>query len=287
MTVPRIVVCWKWVSLDGEREADPRWAGVSAADEAALEIALQLAERCTWTPTPGEPPPVTVVCVGPPAADEVLRDALAAGATDVVRVDAADHLDSRTVAAALCEIVADAELVLCGDYSIDRGTGSVPVFLAAERGLAQALGVVAIDIDRSSSGSSDDTPTPLRVTRRLDGGRREVLDVGLPAMVSVEGAVARLRRAPLAAELAARRADIPTVPGPQGIPRDAEVHPFRPRPRLLPAPSGDSLDRVRQLLDVGGDEVHAELVTLDPPEAAARIVTQLREWAYLPGPDAG
>ena len=41
----KIAVCWKWVSLDREREADRRWSGVSAADEAALELALTLAGR--------------------------------------------------------------------------------------------------------------------------------------------------------------------------------------------------------------------------------------------------
>ena len=35
-----IAVCWKWVTADG----DERWAGVSDADRAALEIGLRLAE---------------------------------------------------------------------------------------------------------------------------------------------------------------------------------------------------------------------------------------------------
>ena len=52
--------------------------------------------------------------------------------------------------------------------------------------------------------------------RRLDGGRREVLAVPPPAVLSVEGAVARLRRASLPAELESRRAVIEVVPGPDG-----------------------------------------------------------------------
>ena len=82
--------------------------------------------------------------------------------------------------------------------------------------------------------------------------------------MSVEGAVARLRRAPLAASLASRRHDVTTIAGPHGHPAEAEVHPYRPRTRALPAPTGGSLDRVRQILDVGGGDTHAELVTLDP-----------------------
>lgn len=270
----KITVCWKWVSLDREREADRRWSGVSAADEAALEIALQLAEAAN-----GE---VTVICLGPASADDVLREAVATGVTSVVRIDAATELDSRVVAVAIAEHAAGSDLVLCGDYSLDRGTGSVPAFLADELSYAQALGLIAVEtdqLDRNQLGSS-----PLRVVRRLDGGRREVLDVTLPAVMSVEGSVARLRRASLAASLAARTATVGVVRGPHGRLPESEIHPFRPRARVLAAPDGGSLDRVRQILDIGGGDVHAELLTLDPPTAASRILDQLRDWGYLDAP---
>ena len=269
----RIAVCWKWVSLDRDHELDERWAGVSAADEAALEIALAIRDAVRGTAAHGDTT-VTVVGLGPADADDVLRTALAAGADAIRRIDASPELDSRTVAAALAGQVADADLVVCGDYSIDRGTGSVPAFIAAERGIAQALGLVELDVATAASSM-------LRVVRRLDGGRRELLDVTLPAVVSVEGSVARLRRAPLAGSLAARSAPIAVVPGPHGRPPETEVHPYRPRPRTLAAPTGDTLSRVRAILDVGGLDSHAETVTLDPPEAARRIIDQLREWGYV------
>ena len=41
-----IGVCWKWVVGD---DGDERWAGVSDADRAALEIALRLAEATGTT----------------------------------------------------------------------------------------------------------------------------------------------------------------------------------------------------------------------------------------------
>jgi electron transfer flavoprotein beta subunit len=257
----KTAVCWKWVSLDREHELDERWAGVSPADEAALEIALTLADD------------VTVFCLGPREADDVLRDALAAGATAAMRIDASTELESRTVAAALAERLRDVDLVVCGDYSLDRGTGSVPAFIAAELGIAQALGLVEIE-----AGTM-----PLRVVRRLDGGRRELLDVSLPAVLSVEGSVANLRRAALGASLAARSTTVPSVPGPHGRLPDTEVHPYRPRPRTLPAPSGDSLSRVRDILNVGGGDSHAETVTLEPAAAARRLLDQLGEWGYLDG----
>jgi len=265
----RIAVCWKWVSLDRDHDVDERWAGVSAADEAALEVALSIRDRLG--PDRAD---VSVTCLGPAGAEDVLRVALATGATSVGRIDASPELDSRTVASALYEHLADSDLVICGDYSIDRGSGSVPAFIAAELGRAQALGLV--DIDLTSPGSGQ-----FRVLRRLDGGRREVLDVPLPAVVSVEGSVAQLRRAPLAASLAVRTTVIPTVIGPHGRPADAEIHRARPRPRTLRPPLGDALSRVRAILDVGAAESHAETVTLEPEAAAQRIVDQLREWGYL------
>ncbi len=264
----KITVCWKWVSLDREREADRRWSGVSAADEAALEVALQIAEL-----TGGA---VTVICLGPDGADGVLRDAMALGVSAVLRVDASTELDSRVVAVAIAEHAAGSDLVLCGDYSLDRGTGSVPAFLADELSCAQALGL--IDVQLGDRPLGDD---PLRVVRRLDGGRREVLDVTLPAVLSVEGSVAKLRRASLASSLTSRNATVDVVRGPHGRLPESEVHPFRPRARVLPAPDGGSLDRVRQILDVGGGDAHAELITLEPAAAASKIVDQLREWGYL------
>ncbi len=274
----KIAVCWKWVSLDREREADHRWSGVSAADEAALEVALTIADQAGADAPFGAEVEVMVICLGPASADEVLRDAIAAGATSAVRLDASTELDSHVVAIALAEHLGDRDLVLCGDYSLDRGTGSVPAFLAGELSSAQALGLLEVDT------SSHDDSGVLRVVRRLDGGRREILDVTAPAVLSVEGSAASLRRASLAASLAARTAPVDVVRGPHGRLPEAEIHPYRPRARVVPAPAGGSLDRVRQILDIGGGEMHAELVTLDPPAAASKILGQLRDWGYLDAP---
>jgi len=268
----KIAVCWKWVSLDREHEADRRWSGVSAADEAALEVALTIANASSDTSSD-----VTVICLGPSGADDVLRDALAVGATAARRIDASTELDSRVVAVALAEHLRGHDLVFCGDYSLDRGTGSVPAFIAGELSSAQALGLLEVRATHATSGT-------FRVVRRLDGGRREILDVAAPAVLSVEGSAATLRRAPLAASLAARTATIEVVRGPHGRLPEAEIHPYRPRARVLQAPTGGSLDRVRQILDVGGGDIHAELVTLDPTAAASKILDQLRDWGYLDEP---
>ena len=46
-------------------------------------------------------------------------------------------------------------------------------------------------------------------------------------------------------------------------------------------PSGDAFARIGQLTDAGGSTRRAEVVTLDPAPAAAKIVETLRAWGYL------
>ena len=40
--------------------------------------------------------------------------------------------------------------VWCGDHSLDRGTGAVPAYLAAQLGLAQALGLVDVELEAAA-----------------------------------------------------------------------------------------------------------------------------------------
>lgn len=266
-----IAACLKWTARPGAPDqADDRFAGVSPADQAALEVALTLAG------TLGKE--VTAIAVGPPGAERVLREALACGATRAIRVDAAPGLRSADAAAAIAHVVAGADVVVCGNVSLDRGTGSVPAFIAHHLGVVQALGLVAVQV--GSDGSVDH----LAAVRRLDGGRREVLSVPLPCVVSVEGSVASLRRAGLRASLAGRNAAVEVVPCRVPVhPTPASiVTPFRPRARVMPAPAGDDvLERLRALTDTGAAPSHGEVVTLPAPEAAERIVRALREWGYV------
>lgn len=262
---PRIVVCLKWVAHPGEPH-DERFAGMSPADQAALELALLQGESYETG--------ITAITVGPAGADKVLRDALAAGARRVVRVDAPTNVLSADVAAAIAATVPDATWVWCGDYSLDRGTGSVPAFLAGQLLARQALGV----IDVTFGGDV------VNATRRLDGGRREMLHVTAPAVVSVEGATAHMRRAGLGALRAAGRTPVEVVS--PSTPIDVEhavVRPYRPRARALSAPAGQSaLDRLRVLTDSStASAVRGETVELEPAAAAARIVSALRDWGYL------
>jgi electron transfer flavoprotein beta subunit len=254
-----IAVCIKWIG-------DAAVSGVSAADEAAIEMALRHGESTKSA--------VVAVTVGGSAADRCLRDALARGVKTAIRVDAPEDMDSAAVATALTPVVAHSTAVWCGDYSADRGTGSVPAFLAAFLDMQQALGLVGIEfID------------PLRVTRRLDGGRREVLRVTGPAVLSVEGSVARLRRASLRAALTALTAEVlpyGTSVTPRGSSSRFDVRPYRPRARVLAAPVGATpLDRLRVLTDASAAPQPGETIEASPQEAARRIIESLADWGYL------
>lgn len=254
-----IAVCIKWI---GETAV----SGLSAADEGALEIALRHGESTGNA--------VIAVTVGGSAADRCLRNALACGVKTAIRVDASPEMDSAAVAAALSPVVAHSTAVWCGDYSADRGTGSVPAFLAALLDMQQALGLVGVDFD-----------DPLRVIRRLDGGRREVLRVTGPAVLSVEGSVARLRRAPLRAALTAQTAEVlpyGSTVQPAGTGSAFVVRPYRPRARVLAAPIGTTpLDRLRALTDASAAPQPGETVEASPPNAARRIIEALTDWGYL------
>ncbi len=280
---PIFGVALKWVPLHvevdpllGTVDADARFSGCSAADRAALEWALGLAEQCGGT--------VIAATAGPAPADALLRDALACGAADAIRIDLADGTPSEIAAAALATALARADLICCGDHSLDRGTGSVPAFLAANLGRAQALGLVRVAID--ADATTPNAPVRVTATRRLDHGRREVLRVAAPAVLSFEGGTAELRRAPLSAVLSARRAEIMTIawPGhPDSPVRVTRRAPYRPRPRALAAPDRDLSPRERILSLTGalGDRTPPQTIVADTDAAADLVLEQLRTWGYL------
>jgi len=185
---------------------------------------------------------------------------------------------SALVAAAIADVARDPALsfVVCGAYSIDRGSGSVPAFVAAHLGIAQALGCVTLTIGDDGAVGGD---------RRLDGGRREVVRANGPCVLSVEGGSARLRRAPLHAVVASRDVDVEVVrPSIEPLTGGAARRsPFRPRARVLPPPPVDLSARERILALTGAltEREPPQLLVLDPDAAADRILDQLRTWGYV------
>jgi electron transfer flavoprotein beta subunit len=291
VTVIVAALGWSWREtevdpLTGVVSADRRDRGPSRSDLAALEHALRLAER--WDAE------VVAATVGPAEADAMLRDALAAGAAQALRVEPASWMagprpaglvgggqeSAAALAAALRQHCGVPDLVLCGDRSADRGTGSFPAFLAAALGAAQALGCVRMEPDNGGV---------LRVHRRLDGGRREVLLVRPPAVVSIEAAGVRLRRAGLPATLASGHATITVARAPAATATRIRVlgaHPYRPRPRELTGPSGNALRRTLELTGALVERTPPTVVgPLSPDQAAGELLGYLRRHGYLADSD--
>jgi electron transfer flavoprotein beta subunit len=248
-----------------------RALGASPADLAALEAALQLANG-------GEEvsEEVVVAAAAIPAnhaaCDVMLREALAAGATRAIRVEIAPGASSAHVAAALAPVVSGARYALCGDASLDRGSGSVPAFVAAKLGCAQALGLTGI----TGEGPG------LLVERRLDGGRRERLRVESPAVLSIQAGL-RLRRASLAGVLAARVASLEVMHLPVG--GHGEVHerlrPYRAPAGALAAPSAvDPRDRVLALSGMLVPARARRVVEADAATCAEELLSYLSEHGY-------
>ncbi len=277
--------------LTGSVRQDAWGIGLSAPDGAALEHALRICDR--WSGR------LLAITAGPPSTEPVLRQVAALGAS-VLRVPVPERELERGSVSELAEDEHDLarrlvaaigpwgppSLVLCGDRSVDRGTGALPAFVAHELGAAQALGLVALEPAEKE----------LSAERRLDGGWRERLRVSLPAVCSVEPAGTRLRRGSLAGALAAESMVVPVDRTPlrtdlhakdqRGPVRVGQSRAFAPRARVLPAPEGDD-PRLRLLALTGA------LVSHDPPmvvgpvgsaEAADALIGFLVRHGYLEGP---
>ena len=293
MPVIVAALSWSWREaevdpLTGAVRANLRDRGPSVSELAALEHALRLAEW--WDAL------VVAACVAPAGADEMLRDALAAGAAQALRVEPAGWMarprpvclvgGERESAAALAEALRRRygvpDLVLCGALAADRATGSFPAFLAASLAAEQALGCVRMEpVDGYA----------VRVHRRLDGGRREILMVRPPAVVSIEAAGVRLRRAGLPATLARQDAAIAVAATPAAAAarriRLLGAHPYRPRPHELPVPTGTALHRTLELTGTLGQHTPPVVTGPMPPDQAAReLLAHLRRWGYLAVDDA-
>jgi electron transfer flavoprotein alpha subunit len=121
---------------------------------------------------------LTVITLGPPSAENVLREAIAFGADDGVHITDPAFAGSDTWATAKAlaraiEVLGGFDLVLLGRNSVDADTGQVPPQVAEFLGLPFATGVRELAL-------ADDV-----LTLRLEHDDEWVdVEVALPAMVS-------------------------------------------------------------------------------------------------------
>jgi len=143
-------------------------------DEYAVEEALLIKERL------GGEPKVTAISMGPEAALEALKHAIAMGCDEAVRIwddgfASADTLGTAYVLAQAIARMGDVDLVLFGRSAIDSQTGQVAVEVARRLGFAPLTTVIKI-------AELDPAGRSITVERLLEQGR-QIVRAPLPAVV--------------------------------------------------------------------------------------------------------
>jgi electron transfer flavoprotein beta subunit len=178
-----ILVCAKRVPDTGENEIrlggdgkdierDDLVYSVNEADNYAVEEALQIAERIG-----GE---VTVVTVGREEDEEILRREMAMGANQAVLIsdEAFEGCDGRGIANVLKAYIQkhNYDLILTG-VQADDGAAQVGGMLAALLDYPFASLVNSIEVLPGST---------LLVTREIEGGNKEINEIDLPCVLSIQ-----------------------------------------------------------------------------------------------------
>ncbi|MGE5569624.1 MAG: electron transfer flavoprotein subunit beta/FixA family protein [Rhodospirillales bacterium] len=170
---------------------------INEPDAYALEEALQLKEKHG-----GE---VVVVSAGPARAAQSIREALAKGADRAIHIEAdgLDTWDSLNIAMLLARAVESEkpDLILTGLQSEDLGYGQTGVILAELLGLPHATIIMQVEVLDGS----------IRVKRELEEGWFQHIEMPLPALLTIQSGISKLRYATLMGIKRARTKEIRRV----------------------------------------------------------------------------
>ncbi len=232
----KYIVCLKQVPETDKVKINPQTGtlireGVKSIinpyDLYALEAALRMKDAYG-----GE---IVVVSMGPPQAEEALREAIAYGADEAILLSdrafaGADTLATSYTLAQAIKKIGDYDIVFCGKQAIDGDTAQVGPELAFRLGIPYATYVYKLEIRDGV----------LFVERNLDDGT-QVLKLSLPALVTIVKEVGEIRVPSIRGKMRAKKAQIsvwggaeieadPSKLGLNGSPtRVAEI--FSPPPR--------------------------------------------------------
>ncbi len=202
----KIVVCIKQVPAKDAPLAitDASWIRetdigfeMNEPDSYALEEALRLKEKHT-----GE---VIAVSMGPERVKQTIKEALAKGADRGVHIvhDKAHTLDPLGAAKYLAAAIEreKPDLVLTGLQSEDQGFGQTGVLLAELLGRPHAT--IIMQIDAQEGG--------LRVKRELEAGWFQWVELPMPAVLTIQSGINKVRYATLKGIMAAKKKEIATI----------------------------------------------------------------------------
>ncbi|MBU4260296.1 MAG: electron transfer flavoprotein subunit beta/FixA family protein [Proteobacteria bacterium] len=203
----KILVCIKQVPDAKDVRLDPKTNTLSREgvqsiinpyDRHALEEAVRLKEKHGGT--------VIVLTMGPPQAQEILRESVSCGADEAVLVSdrafaGADTLATTYTLSQAIKKIGGADLILCGKQAIDGDTAQVGP------GLAVRMDIPYVTCVRKIVEVSDKT---FVVERLMDDGYDEV-EVELPALFTVVKEINEPRLPSLKGKMKAKKLAITTL----------------------------------------------------------------------------
>jgi len=234
----RIAASGQWIQEDDLTHE------INEPDAYALEEGLQLKEKHN-----GE---VVVLCLGPARASQTIREALAKGADRAIHIEAEDGggpdplATARLMAAALKAEAPD--LVLTGLQSDDLGYGQTGPILAELLGLPHAT--IIMQVEKQDGG--------IRVKRELEDGWFQHVEMPLPALLSIQSGISKLRYATLMGIKRAKTKEVKRLTA-------ADLG-------GAAAPPSITLDRIY----LPERTKRTQLFEGNPKEAAAKLVEKLR-----------
>jgi electron transfer flavoprotein beta subunit len=216
---------------------------INEPDAYALEEALQLKEKHG-----GE---VVVLCGGPARSQQAIREALAKGADRAIHIEeenlaALDALGVAKLLAAAAKTESP-DLILTGLQSDDMGYGQTGVVMAELLGLPHSTIIMSVEAEGSE----------IRVKRELEDGWFQYIRMPLPAVLTIQSGINKLRYATLMGIKKARTKEIKRlIAGELG--------------GLSPAAA------VIERVDAPRKTKQTQIFEGDPKTAAAQLVEKLR-----------
>jgi electron transfer flavoprotein beta subunit len=234
-SVVRIDAGGKWI------DEDDLSFEINEPDGYALEEALLLKEKHG-----GE---VIVLCAGPERAAQTIREALAKGADRAIHIECGDLAarDTLDVARRLSSIV-EAEkpdLILTGLQSDDLGLGQTGVVMAEMLGIPHATIIMQVEMKEGA----------IRVKRELEDGWFQWVEMPLPALLTIQSGINKLRYATLMGIKKAKSKEVRHVLasdlGPPGRPSVSLDRVFLPqRKKETQILSGSPSEAAGKLVDI-------------------------------------
>ena len=216
---------------------------INEPDAFALEEGLRLKEKHG-----GE---VVVVGAGPARAASAIREALAKGADRAIHVedDSLDRLDSFTTARALAAAIRTEpfDLVLTGLQSDDLGYGQTGVILAELLNVPHATLIMEVQKLDSS----------VKVKRELEAGWFQYVEMPLPALLTIQSGINKVRYATLMGIKKAKTKELKRL-----TPADLGVD-LTPRQRI-------------QRIYLPQKTKQTQILTGTPKEAATALIQKLK-----------